>query len=67
MAPRETENNAYAKNFGMTNTEHYGMLWYSSIVPWYSSIAYHNALCLSPQNVLHKHCFQFLLGPFLLP
>jgi len=22
---------------------------------------YHNALCLSPQ-ILHKHCFQFLLG-----
>ena len=27
MAPRETENNAYAK-FGETNEEHYGMLWY---------------------------------------
>ena len=27
MAPRETENNAYAK-LGMTNKEHYGMLWY---------------------------------------
>ena len=27
MAPRETENNAYAK-FGVTNREHYGMLWY---------------------------------------
>ena len=27
MAPRETENNAYAK-FGVTNEEHYGMLWY---------------------------------------
>ena len=26
-APRETENNAYAK-FGMTNKEHYSMLWY---------------------------------------
>ena len=25
MAPRETENNAYA-NFGVTNKEHYGML-----------------------------------------
>ena len=22
---------------------------------------YHNTLCLSPQ-ILHKHCFQFLLG-----
>ena len=27
MAPRETENNAYAK-FWETNKEHYGMLWY---------------------------------------
>ena len=27
MGPRETENNAYA-NFGVTNKEHYGMLWY---------------------------------------
>ena len=27
MAPRETENNAYVK-FGVTNKEHYGMLWY---------------------------------------
>ena len=27
MAPRETENNAYAK-FWLTNKEHYGMLWY---------------------------------------
>ena len=27
MAPRETENNAYAK-FGVTNKEHYSMLWY---------------------------------------
>ena len=27
MAPRETENNAYV-NFGVTNKEHYGMLWY---------------------------------------
>ena len=27
MAPRETKNKAYAK-FGVTNKEHYGMLWY---------------------------------------
>ena len=27
LAPKETENNAYAK-FGVTNKEHYGMLWY---------------------------------------
>ena len=27
MAPRETENNDYAK-FGVTKKEHYSMLWY---------------------------------------
>ena len=27
MAPRETENNAFAE-LGVTNKEHYGMLWY---------------------------------------
>ena len=27
MSPTETENDAYAK-FGVTNKEHYGMLWY---------------------------------------
>ena len=27
MAPRETENNAFTK-LGVTNKEHYGMLWY---------------------------------------
>ena len=28
-----------------------------------NTITYHNALSLSPK-ILHKHCFQFLLGPF---
>ena len=27
---------------------------------------YHNTLCLSPQ-ILHKHCFCFLLGPLSFP
>ena len=27
---------------------------------------YHNTLCLSPQ-ILHKHCFQFLLGLTMVP
>ena len=27
---------------------------------------YHDTLCLSPQ-ILHKHCFQFLLGLTLVP
>ena len=31
-----------------------------------NTITYHNALRLSHQ-ILHKHCFQFLLGPFYLP
>ena len=42
MAPRETENNAYAK-FGVTNKEHYGMLWYFlewSICPFDVSISH---------------------------
>ena len=28
MAPRETENYVFKQNFGMTNKEYYGMLWY---------------------------------------
>ena len=37
MAPRETENNAVAK-FGVTNKEHYGMLWYFRewSIDWYA-------------------------------
>ena len=31
-----------------------------------NTITYHNALCLSPQN-LHKHCLQFLLGVKMVP
>ena len=31
-----------------------------------NTITYHNALCLSPQN-LHKHCLQFLLGVKMAP
>ena len=31
-----------------------------------NTVTYHNSLCLSPQT-LHKHCFQFLLGPVLTP
>ena len=37
MAPRETENNAYAK-FGVTNKERYGMLWY--FLEWSISLIY---------------------------
>ena len=37
MAPRETENSAVAK-FGVTNKEHYGMLWYflEWSIDWYA-------------------------------
>ena len=31
-----------------------------------NTITYHNALCLSPQN-LHKHCLQILLGVKMAP
>ena len=27
---------------------------------------YHNTLCL-PSKILHKHCFQFLMGPTMVP
>ena len=37
MAPRETEDNAYAK-FGVANKEHYGMLWY--FLEWSISAQY---------------------------
>ena len=30
MAPRENENNAYAKFFFVTKKEHYGMFWFFS-------------------------------------
>ena len=45
MAPRETENNAYAK-FGVKDKEHYGMLWY-----------YHSL----KQKAVDKSLFTFLL------
>ena len=48
MAPRETENNAYAK-FGVTNKEHYGMLWY--FLEWSISLIYDKVF----MNLLHKH------------
>ena len=28
---------------------------------------YHNTLFVCPSNILHKHCFQFLLGPLEVP
>ena len=46
MTPRETENNAYAK-FGVSNKEHYGMLWY--FLEW--SILLLIFFCLIPLKV----------------
>ena len=46
MAPRETKNNAYAK-FGVTNKEHYGMLWY--FLEWSKRIKLADG-CLSDQG-----------------
>ena len=44
MAPRETENNAYAK-FGVTNKEHHGMLWY--FLEWSRIQQIHNIVQVS--------------------
>ena len=44
MAPRETENNAYAK-FGVTNKEHHGMLWY--FLEWSRIQQIHNIVQIS--------------------
>ena len=46
-------------------SQHNGKLSHFNDLQWTTpknTITYHNALCLSPQ-ILHKHCFQFLLGP----
>ena len=48
MAPRETENNAYAK-FGVTNKEHYGMLGY--FLEWSILLIYNKVFV----NLLQKH------------
>ena len=45
-------------------------LWYGCVVTVTVTIGhfekYHNTLCLSP-HILHKHCFQFLLGLTMVP
>ena len=42
----------------------------TGVWPWKNVIGqfrkYHNTLSLSPQ-ILHKHCFCFLLGPLYVP
>ena len=57
MAPRETEDNAYAK-FGVTNKEHYGMLWY--FLEWSISAQYRVRM---PQS---RVCRRFWLASFLI-
>ena len=59
MAPRETENNAYAK-FGVTNKEHYGMLWY--FLEW--SITFH-CTCELEYKYSHCHLFQYVLASII--
>ena len=49
MAPKETKNNAYAK-VGVTNKEHFGMLWY--FLEW--SIG---APCTIKSHVKNLHSF----------
>ena len=60
MAPRETENNAYAK-FGVTNKEHYGMLWY--FLEW-SITAYGDIVCVKFTDVVIRdyRCKQCPVG-----
>ena len=57
MAPKETEDNAYAK-FGRTNKEHYGMLWY--FLEWSISAQYRVRM---PQS---RVCRRFWLASFLI-
>ena len=57
MAPRETENNAYAK-FGVTNKEHYGMLWY--FLEW--SILVRNVTCHIGFTVVGRILYKSLLA-----
>ena len=57
MARRETENNAYVK-FGVTNEEHYGMLWY--FLEW--SILVRNVTCHIGFTVVGRMLYKSLLA-----
>ena len=52
MAPRETENNTYAKFWG----DKQRALWYFTV---FSGVVN----TLGHPKILHKPCFRFLLGP----
>ena len=57
MAPRETENNAYAK-IGLTNKEHYSVLWY--FLEWSIEIVHFDCKCLAFMNCLKLQSVQEL-------
>ena len=56
MAPRETENNAYAK-FGVTNKEHYEMLWY--FLEWSIGIARRMILAIVTSREIYQQAKLF--------
>ena len=59
--PQEELKTMLMQNFGVTNEEHYGMLWY--FLEW--SIHYFTLTIIHLvylQNILHKCCFQVPLG-----
>ena len=68
MAPREAENNAYAK-FGVINKEYYGMIWY--FLEWsinWSTVELKKVYLVSKikERELGKHVFQdFLKNNYL--
>ena len=49
MATRETENRMLMQNFGMTNKEHYGILWY--FLEWSTVLT----ICLN-NRCIHNLC-----------
>ena len=59
--PQEELKTMLMQNFGVTNEEHYGMLWY--FLEWsihYFTLTIVHLVYL--QNILHKCCFQVPLG-----
>ena len=63
MAPRETENNAYAK-FGVTNKEYYGTFWSGQFIYCRAKKLY--LVSKIKERELGKHVFQdFLKNNYL--
>ena len=62
MAPRETENNAW-QNFGVTNKEHYGMLWYfPEVFNWQSNPADRTGFYNHHHHHHHRHHYNGILA-----